>query len=259
MRGAREADLFDAYLQAAMRVLGRDRHGGFSHAALREVIAAYAAVVNPDEQELLAARLDQVRRQTRLTVTSYSEPTVPLATRAALPAPVVERGDAVRVFVSYSHQDAKYLKPGSLVDYVSGGLRPERFDFWYDGDLRGSDAWDGRIREELDRADVVLVLVSQAFLNSRYITEVEIVEMIQGLGEGGLRVYPVILRKCDWKTRAWLAGTQAQPETARRWRTTTRPARRATAVSDDPRRAAALGADLRRTRTAATPQPGLGV
>ena len=57
----------------------------------------------------------------------------------------------------------------------------------------------------------MLVLVSQAFLNSRYISEVEVAEMIQSLGARGLRVYPVLLRKCDWKTRAWLAGTQAQP------------------------------------------------
>ncbi len=260
VRGTHESDLFDAYLQAAMRVLGRDQHGGFSHAALQEVIAAYQAVVNPDEQEVLAARLDQVRRQTRLTVTGYSPPAPALAARAALPAPAVERGDAIRVFVSYSHQDAKYLKPGSLVDYVSGGLRHERFDFWYDGNLRGGDAWDERIREELSGADVVLVLVSQAFLNSRYISEVEVAEMIQSLGARGLRVYPVLLRKCDWKTRAWLAGTQAQPRDGKTVEDNykTRAARDGLflTILEDLR---AVGVAIRQARGAGLTQSALGV
>ena len=99
-----------------------------------------------------------------------------------LPAPAVERGDAIRVFVSYSHQDREQPQARLLVDYVSGGLRHERFDIrGYDGNLRGGDAWDERIREELSGADVVLVL-EPGVPNSRYISEVEVAEMIESLG-----------------------------------------------------------------------------
>ena len=211
LRGTPQADLFDAYLRNAVRVLGRDEQGGFSHAALREVISAYQSVVNGEELALLETRLEQVRRQVRARVAAYSEAAAGTPLAAGLPSPAVEKGAVIRVFVSYSHRDAKYLKPGSLVDYVSGGLKGDRFDFWYDSDLRGGDLWDERIREEVDRSDIALVLVSQWFLNSRYITDVEATAFIDGMRARGLRVYPVILRKCDWKTKAWLAMTQSQP------------------------------------------------
>jgi hypothetical protein len=214
-RGTPESGIFDRYLQMAMRILGRDEHGGFSHAALQQVISAYQSVVNGEELQLLDDRLDQVRRQVRAPLSAYSSAAVRSPTEAGLPFPLVEKGDAVRVFVSYSHKDSKYLKPGSLVDYVSGGLKADRIDFWFDTDLKGADLWDERIREELDRSDIALVLVSQWFLNSRYITDVEASGFIEGMRARGLRVYPVILRKCDWQTRTWLARTQFQPRDGR--------------------------------------------
>jgi TIR domain len=210
-RGTPEEKPFNDYLQNAMYILGRDQHGGFSHAALQEVLSAYQSVVNGEELKLLDDRLEQVRRQVRVPVAAYSTAAAGMPASAGLPAPTVEKGDAVRVFVSYSHLDAEYLQPGSLVHYVSGGLANDRIDFWYDSDLKGGDLWDERIREELDRADIALVLVSQWFLNSRYITDVEATTFIEAMRARGLRVYPVILRKCDWETRAWLARTQFQP------------------------------------------------
>jgi hypothetical protein len=203
--------MFDAYLPAAMEILGLGEHAGFSAAALQEVISAYQTVVNPDEQALLAERLEQVRRQTRVRVAEYSRASVETAAVGALPAPAVEKGDRVRVFVSYSHQDGKYLNQGSLVDYVSGGLRNDGFDFWYDERIRGSDLWDDSIEQEMDRADIALVLVSQSFLNSRYSQDTEVRTFIDAARERGLRIYPVILRKCDWKSQAWLVVTQFQP------------------------------------------------
>jgi hypothetical protein len=210
-RGTPEAAMFEAYFPASMQILGLGEHAGFSAAALQEVISAYQAVVNPDEQALLAERLDQVQRQTRVRVAEYSRAAAGTPAAATLPPPAVERGDRVRVFVSYSHEDAKYLKAGSLVEYVSGGLRSDGFDFWFDERIRGSDLWDDRIRQEMERADIALVLVSQSFLNSRYSQETEIRTFIDAARERGLRIYPVILRKCDWKTQPWLVVTQFQP------------------------------------------------
>jgi len=205
---------FDAYLNEATRVLLRRNHAGLSQAAIREVIAAYQLVANLDEQSLLAEKLEQVRRQIRRKVVAYTRPA---SSPGALPAGfqpqvqvMVEKGEAVSVFISYSHQDAKYLQSNSLLGFISG-LAREHFNFWYDERIETGDLWDDRICEEINRADIALILVSQAFLNSRYCQDKEVVRFVEGRRQSGLKTYPIILSPCDWNSYPWLAATQFQP------------------------------------------------
>ncbi len=210
-RGTDESDLFDSYLASATRVLGRDDCGGFSHGAIREVIAAYNAVVNPDELALLEQRLALVRRQIGARVTGYSTPEA--GTPAELPEAQKESGDTIRVFVSYSHGDKENVDAAdkySLLSYLRG-LEKNRFRFWSDTLLQGGDDWDSRITDEIDAADIALVLVSQAYLNSRYCVDDEVARFLQARKNRGLVVYPVVLSPCDWKSYPWLTTTQWLP------------------------------------------------
>lgn len=116
----------------------------------------------------------------------------------------------VRVFVSYSHQNREYLAKDSLLGYVRG-LEQEGFEFWSDQEIRGSDFWDEEIREQIRSADIALVLVSQAFLNSRYCREEEITAFLMDQRRRGLRIFPVLLEACDWKSYDWLKAVQCQP------------------------------------------------
>ena len=124
-------------------------------------------------------------------------------------APRGENG-RIQVFISYSHQDARYLEDDSLLGFLSG-LSREGIDFWHDQHLLPGEAWDERIRTELARSRIVLALVSQSFLNSRYCREVEIAQFLEQRRREGLLVFPVILSPCDWKSHPWLASTQFQP------------------------------------------------
>jgi hypothetical protein len=124
--------------------------------------------------------------------------------------PSGETRDSVRVFVSYSHQDANYLKQDELLGYLKG-LENEGFEFWHDERILTSQPWDERIQDEINRADIALVLVSQAFLNSKYCQVSEIANFLTGQSERGLEIFPVIISACDWKSHAWLANTQFQP------------------------------------------------
>ena len=119
-----------------------------------------------------------------------------------------------RVFVSYSHQDSKYLNKGSLIDYLSG-LEREGFEFWYDKKILAGDDWDDEIKQQIEKADIALVLVSQFFLNSKYCTDVEIEKFLQNQVSRGLVVFPVILSHCDWKSHTWLTKTQFEPRDGR--------------------------------------------
>lgn len=117
---------------------------------------------------------------------------------------------SVRVFVSYSHQDSKYLDSDSLLGYLSG-LEREQFEFWHDRRIKAGDLWDDTIRTEIERADVALVLVSQAFLNSRYCMDKEVELFLQRRRDSGLKIFPVILSPCDWESHDWLTTTQFEP------------------------------------------------
>lgn len=64
---------------------------------------------------------------------------------------------------------------------------------------------------EIDRADIAVVLVSQAFLNSPYCRAVEIAGFLRSARTRGLKIYPIILSPCNWQSHSWLRATQFQP------------------------------------------------
>jgi hypothetical protein len=71
--------------------------------------------------------------------------------------------------------------------------------------------WDARIREEIDSCHIALVLVSQAFLNSKYCRNNEVAAFLKLRRDVGLRIFPIILSSCEWDQELWLTGTQFLP------------------------------------------------
>jgi conflict system STAND superfamily ATPase/bDLD-like protein/TIR domain-containing protein len=114
--------------------------------------------------------------------------------------------DAVKVFVSYSHQDNEYLAGDSLLGFLKG-LEKDGISFWTDREIRPGESWDQVIRDKLQGADIALVLVSQGFLDSDYCQNVE----IKGFLSRKTHLFPVILSPCDWRRHAWLANRQSLP------------------------------------------------
>ena len=117
----------------------------------------------------------------------------------------------IKIFVSYSHQDAGYLEKDSLLGYLLG-LEEEGADFWWDAKgLVGGDDWDAEIKTRISDTHIALVLVSQMFLDSRYCKDVEISGLLLRRRESGLIIFPVILSACEWERHDWLKGTQFLP------------------------------------------------
>jgi len=141
----------------------------------------------------------------------------PLSTVSPLPEekPAEEAGKRpIRIFVTYSHQDEKYLADTSLLGYLSG-LERDGFEFWTDQKIQAGELWQESIRRQLDQADVILALVSMAFLNSDYCRNVEVATAIERRKREGATILPIILSPCDWKREPWLAETQALPSRGR--------------------------------------------
>jgi hypothetical protein len=70
---------------------------------------------------------------------------------------------------------------------------------WYDNDITPGDEWVEEIAVKLKTADIVLLLISADFVNSKYCYETELVEAMKKHEEGTAVVIPIIVRA----TNAW--------------------------------------------------------
>lgn len=117
---------------------------------------------------------------------------------------------SIRVFISYSHQDERYLRSSSLVGFLKG-LEKEDVEFWSDQAITTGNKWDDEIKGSIAKSHIAFVLVSQAFLDSPYCQKVEIYRFIQKSEEGGLVIFPVMLSRCEWGRHAWLKSRKFLP------------------------------------------------
>jgi hypothetical protein len=107
------------------------------------------------------------------------------------------RRKALTVFVAYSHTD-EHLK-NELVKHLQPLAQLGLVEAWHDQKIKAGDEWDKSISKNLAHADIVLLLVSIDFINSKYCTEVELVQALAMQAAGQAVVIPVILRACLWQ------------------------------------------------------------
>jgi hypothetical protein len=114
--------------------------------------------------------------------------------------------DKIKIFISYSHQDAGYLEENSLLGFLKG-LEKENIEFWTDRSIRPGELWDEVIKIQINVSHIALVLVSQGFLDSDYCQNIEIKHFLASKAH----LFPVILSPCDWHRHAWLKNRQFLP------------------------------------------------
>src|SRR5439155_1626806 len=103
----------------------------------------------------------------------------------------VKEDRPLRFFVSYAHDDAdlKAKLLGKLQMYLRTHSQA-RFELWTDGAILPGEKWLAEIRTALDVCDFGLLLVSPAFLASKFITREELPFLLQNKP-----VIPVALRR----------------------------------------------------------------
>jgi hypothetical protein len=102
----------------------------------------------------------------------------------------------VEVFISYSHKDEPLRE--KLETHLSLLRRQGIIAAWHDRRITAGREWAGAIDEHLDRAAVILLLVSADFLASDYCYDREMTRALERHDAGEARVIPVILRPVDW-------------------------------------------------------------
>lgn len=119
---------------------------------------------------------------------------------------------AVHVFYSYSRSDEPLM---AELDGQLSGMRSEgRIKTFWDRDIIPGREWHSEITEEMQEADIVLFLVSDDFLASRYCQQVELPAAIEMHEQGLVRAVPILLRPCEWQGTP-LGRLQAIPRNGR--------------------------------------------
>ncbi|MCL4178283.1 MAG: TIR domain-containing protein [Verrucomicrobia bacterium] len=120
----------------------------------------------------------------------------------------------VTIFVSYAHEDRRWLKEGSLVPRLlkSRILGECHARIVVDQEfLHGGDDWERMIRREIDQCHIAVLLVSRPFLDSRFIREVELKRIEERARQSGVLVIPILVGHCDWKSVPLLSTPQMLP------------------------------------------------
>ncbi len=114
------------------------------------------------------------------------------------------------IFISYSHEDKKYLN--ALTQYLRVGEYSGAFELWSDQDIQIGEKWLSKIKEAIGRSELAILLISVNFMNSQFIRTNEIPLLQKRYEKGELEIIPVIAESCLWQRDEWLKQLQALPE-----------------------------------------------
>jgi hypothetical protein len=118
----------------------------------------------------------------------------------------------VEVFYSYAHKDETFRN--KLETHLSLLQRQGLITAWHDRHIIPGTDWAQAIDEHLERASVILLLISADFLASDYCYGIELRRALERHQANEARVIPILLRPVDWKDASF-AHLQALPTDAK--------------------------------------------
>lgn len=118
--------------------------------------------------------------------------------------------EKVNLFISYAHADKKYVD--EFYKFVNETDCPQ-INIWKDDKILLGQEWDNEIENSLNCADIVLLIVSQDFLKSPYISRNELSVALNRHEEGKSTVIPIFLRYCNLQSYPQITKLQGYPGT----------------------------------------------
>ena len=116
------------------------------------------------------------------------------------------------VFISYSHRDEKLRETLGL--HLASLQRQGVIKSWHDRKISAGTEWKQAIDENLNSAEIILLLISENFIASDYCYDLEMERAIARHDAGEARVIPIILKPVDW-SGAPFGKLQALPKNAK--------------------------------------------
>ena len=118
----------------------------------------------------------------------------------------------IRLFISYSSKDEIHRE--NLGKHLSLMERKGEIESWSCRKIPPGKEWEKEISENLESADVIVLLVSPDFMQSDYCFDIEVKRAMEKHESKNSVVLPVIVRACDWKDGTPFSKLQALPEPA---------------------------------------------
>jgi hypothetical protein len=103
----------------------------------------------------------------------------------------------IKILCCYSHEDEDLRD--RLAQHLSLLTRMRKAVTWHDRLIVAGQDWDAKIKQELDEANIILLLISPGFLSSDYCCKIEAEHALLRERAGEARVVPVIIRHADWQ------------------------------------------------------------
>ncbi len=100
-------------------------------------------------------------------------------------------------FISYSNKDAELLT--QLHEHLSALQRQQLLAAWTDREIHAGGMIERHIDEQMESADLYLLLVSSAFIQSDYCYQKEFSRACERQRKEEAIIVPVIIREFDWK------------------------------------------------------------
>ncbi|MFN6570103.1 toll/interleukin-1 receptor domain-containing protein [Dendronalium sp. ChiSLP03b] len=106
--------------------------------------------------------------------------------------------NAVKIFFSYSQKDEALRD--ELATHLSIMKRQGIIETWHDREISAGSEWANEIDDNLNFADIILLLVSSNFLASDYCYDKEMKRAMERHETREARVIPIILKPADWSS-----------------------------------------------------------
>lgn len=118
----------------------------------------------------------------------------------------------INVFLAYARDDEQLLR--ELEQHLSVLKQEKIIEIWHEQKVSPGAEWDQEIAKHLNNAQIILLLISAAFLSSDYCYSVEMQRVLKRHERGEVRVIPIILRPIYWQTSPF-GKLQALPKFSR--------------------------------------------
>jgi hypothetical protein len=109
------------------------------------------------------------------------------------------------VFVSYSRKDVDWVKAGerkerALMSWLRTKLEPSAIELWWDErlDQHVGQSYEELIRERIESSDTAILLLSEDFFLSRFISDFELPLIKERVESQQMQLFPIVVSHVDW-------------------------------------------------------------
>lgn len=125
----------------------------------------------------------------------------------------------IEIFCCYARKDQQLLN--DLKAHLMPMQRSGHIRIWADTDIDAGEDWEKEIDTHLNTAQIILLLISPAFIASEYCYGKEMTRAMERHEAGGTQILPIILRPVLWEAtpfgRLQALPTGAKPVTSGFW------------------------------------------